>query len=314
MIPLYVQILMALVLDFLVGDPRWLPHPVKGIGRLALSLENPLRRRFPLRTAGVLAVLLTTTISVSSVWLCCQLMMAIHPLLGDLVSIIFLTTCFAMQDLRQHALAVYNALCAGDLTQARTKVAMLVGRDTKNLDAAEIARATVESVAENTVDGVTAPLLFAFIGGAPGAILYKAINTLDSTYGYKNEQYLQFGWFAARLDDLANFLPARISALLVPPVTWVTRQDYAQAWRIFVRDRHNHPSPNGGQIEAAFAGALGVQLGGEICYGGKAAFRPYLGDPLEEMVPDKINMALRLMVATSLCVVAAGVLLQLITI
>lgn len=317
MIPLFAQILLALCLDFLVGDPRWLPHPVKAIGRLALGLEDPLRRRFPPRTAGMMAVLLVVTISTGSVWLCCQMAAALHPLGGDLVSILLLTTCFAMQDLRRHALAVYHALIAGnqsgDLSQARSKVAMLVGRDTAALDAAGITRATIESVAENTVDGVTAPLLFALIGGAPGAILYKAINTLDSTYGYKNERYLQFGWAAARLDDLANFVPARISALLVPLAAWLTGQDAPQAWQIFLRDRHHHPSPNGGQIEAAFAGALRIQLGGEISYGGEATFRPYLGDPQEEIHPDKIRSTLNLMTATSLCVVTIGVLLQLLT-
>ncbi|MDA3902269.1 MAG: adenosylcobinamide-phosphate synthase CbiB [Desulfuromusa sp.] len=313
MIPLTVQILLALLLDFVFGDPRWLPHPVKGVGRLALLLEAPLRRLFPPRTAGIIAVLLVVTISTGSVWLGCRLATALHPLCGDLASILFLTTCFAMQDLRQHALAVHKALIAGDLSQARRKLAMLVGRDTESLDEKEITRATVESVAENTVDGVTAPLFFAFIAGAPGAILYKAINTLDSTYGYKNERYLQFGWAAARLDDLANFIPARISALLVPLAAWLTGQDGSQAWRIFIRDRHNHPSPNGGQIEAAFAGALRIQLGGKISYGGKASFRPYLGDPQERMNSDTIKTALRLMVVTSLCIVAVGVLLKLIT-
>ena len=313
MIPVSIQILLALLLDFLIGDPRWLPHPVRGIGGLALWIENPLRRLFPLHTAGVLAVLLIITISTGFTWLCCQLATALHPLCGDLVSILFFTTCFAMQDLRQHALAVYNALIDGNLPQARRKVAMLVGRDTEALDEAEIARATVESVAENTVDGITAPLLFAFIAGAPGAILYKAINTLDSTYGYKNERYLQFGWAAARLDDLANFLPARISALLVPLAAWLTGEDGPQAWHIFIRDRHKHPSPNGGQIEAAFAGALRVQLGGKISYGGKVSFRPYLGDPQEVMKSNTIKTTLCLMVVTSLCVVAGGVLLQLIT-
>ncbi len=313
MIPLTAQILLALFLDFLLGDPRWLPHPVKGIGKLAAFIEDPLRHMLPLRIAGIIAVLLVVTISTGLAWLCCQIGTAIHPLFGDLVSILFLTTCFAMQDLRQHALAVYHALAQDDLPQAQHKVAMLVGRDTENLEEAEIARATVESVAENTVDGVTAPLLFALIAGAPGAILYKAINTLDSTWGYKNIHYLQFGWAAARLDDLANFLPARITALLVPLAARLTGQDGRQAWRIFRRDRHIHPSPNGGQIEAAFAGALRIQLGGKISYGGKMSFRPCLGDPLEKIIPEKIKTALHLMVVTSLCVLASGVLLRLIT-
>ena len=311
MIPLSAQILLALFLDYLLGDPRWFPHPVKGIGWLAISIEDPLRHLFPPRTAGIIAMLLVVTISSSVAWLCCHLASALHPLCGDLVSILILTTCFAMQDLRQHALAVYHSLVAGDLVQARNKVALLVGRDTENLDKEEVARATVESVAENTVDGVTAPLFFAFIAGAPGAILYKAINTLDSTWGYKNERYLQFGWAAARLDDLANFLPARISALLVPLAAWITGQEGNQAWRIFRRDRHNHPSPNGGQIEAAFAGALRIQLGGKISYGGKMSSRPCMGNPVEQIISEKIKQALRLMVTTSLCVVVGGILLTL---
>ncbi|MEA3361898.1 MAG: adenosylcobinamide-phosphate synthase CbiB, partial [Thermodesulfobacteriota bacterium] len=307
-------ILLALFLDFLIGDPRWLPHPVKGIARLALWLEDLLRQRFSLRIAGIIALLLVVTISTGLAWLCCYLATVIHPLFGDLVSILFLTTCFAMQDLRQHALTVYRALSVKDLPQAQHKVAMLVGRDTENLDEAEIARATIESVAENTVDGVTAPLLFALIAGAPGAILYKTINTLDSTWGYKNERYLQFGWAAARLDDLANFLPARISALLVPLAAKLTGQNSGQSWRIFRRDRRNHPSPNGGQIESAFAGALAIQLGGKISYGGKMSFRPCLGNPVEKLIPKKIKAALRLMVAVSLCVGTGGILLRLITI
>ena len=308
MIPLSAQILLALFLDFLLGDPRWFPHPVKGIGRLALFIEDPLRCMFSPRTAGVLAVLLVVTTSTGLVWLCCRLATAIHPLCGALVSILLLYTCFAMQDLRQHALAVYRALAAGDLAQARSKVALLVGRDTENLDAEEITRATLESVAENTVDGVTAPLFFAFIAGAPGAILYKAINTLDSTWGYKNERYLQFGWAAARLDDLANFLPARISALLVPPAARLTGQNAGQAWRIFQRDRHNHPSPNSGQIEAAMAGALNVQLGGENRYAGELSIRPCMGDAAEILQAEHIKKVLRLMVVTSLCVVVIGVM------
>lgn len=309
MIPLTVQILLALLLDFLIGDPRCFPHPVRGIGRLALLVEKPLRQLSSPRIAGVFAVLLVVLTSTGLVWFCCRLATAIHPLCGDLVSILFLTTCFAMQDLRQHALAVYRPLATGDLSLARKKVALLVGRDTENLKEEAVARATIESVAENTVDGVTAPLLFAFIAGAPGAIFYKAINTLDSIWGYKNERYLHFGWAAAKLDDLANFLPARISALLVPLTTFLLGQNGAQAWRIFWRDRHNHPSPNGGQIEAAFAGALRIQLGGKISYSGKKSIRPCLGDPLEKIIPEKIKAALRLMVVTSLCVVAGAALL-----
>jgi len=310
LISLPIQILLALLLDFLFGDPRWLPHPVKGIGWLAMTIEEPLRKRFSPRRAGIIAVVLVVLIGTIVAWFAVVLATAIHPLAGDLVAIVILFTCFAMEDLRRHALAVYHPLLAGNLSLARERIAMLVGRDTADLDEAEIARATVESVAENTVDGVTAPLLFAFIAGAPGAIFYKAVNTLDSTYGYKNNRYLQFGWAAARFDDLINFVPARISALLVPLAAWLTGLNRWQAWRIFLRDRHNHPSPNGGQTEAAFAGALGIQLGGVNYYGGEQSNRPLMGDDGELLKAIHIKQAISLMVVTSLLVVVAFVVLS----
>ncbi len=301
MIPLSVQIILALCLDRLLGDPRWLPHPVGAIGKLALAIETPLRNRFFDRRAGIIAVVIVVGCSTVLAWFLCKLAAVIHPLCGDLVAIAFMTTGFAMQSLKQHALAVHTPLVTDDLPQAREQVAMLVGRDTDNLCETAIARATIESVAENTVDGITAPLLFAGLGGAPGIIFYKAINTLDSTFGYKNERYLQFGWAAAKLDDLANFIPARLTALLVPIAAWLCGQNHKQAWQMFRRDRHNHPSPNGGQIEAAFAGALNIQLGGEISYGGQPGSRPLMGDPNEPITAAKIVDTIRLMVATSLC-------------
>ena len=310
MISLPIQILLALLLDFLFGDPRWFPHPVKGIGWLAMTIDEPLRSRFSPRSAGIIAVVLVVLISTISAWLAVVLATAIHPFAGDLVAIVILFTCFAMEDLRRHALAVYYPLLAGNLSLARERIAMLVGRDTADLDETEIARATVESVAENTVDGVTAPLLFAFIAGAPGAIFYKAVNTLDSTYGYKNDRYLQFGWAAARFDDLINFIPARITALLVPLAAWMMGLNRRQAWQIFLRDRHNHPSPNGGQTEAAFAGALGVQLGGVNYYGGEQSNRPLMGDDGELLKAVHIKQAISLMVVTSLLVVVAFVVLS----
>ncbi|MCK5825909.1 MAG: cobalamin biosynthesis protein CobD [Desulfuromusa sp.] len=305
MISLSTQVLLALLLDFLIGDPRWFPHPVKGIGWLAMIIEEPLRLQFSPRNAGIIAVTLVVLISTLVAWFAVAVAALIHPLAGDLVTIFILFTCFAMEDLRHHARAVYYPLMAGDLSLSRERVAMLVGRDTADLDEAQIARATVESVAENSVDGVTAPLLFAFIAGAPGAIFYKAVNTLDSTYGYKNDRYLQFGWAAARFDDLINFFPARITAMLVPLAAWLARLNGQQAWQIFLRDRHNHPSPNGGQTEAAFAGALGVQLGGVNYYGGKLSNRPLLGDDEQLLKADHIKQAICLMVVTSLIIVVS---------
>ncbi len=310
MIPLSLQIILALLLDLLLGDPRWLPHPVCALGWLAQRLEELLRSRLPLRQAGIAAVVLVVVASVVCVLAVQTVASRINPLLGDLVSIALLYSCFAMQSLRQHALAVFRPLQRGDLVEARQKVSWLVGRDTDQLDEAEVTRAAVESVAENTVDGVTAPLIFALIAGVPGAFFYKAVNTLDSNFGYKNERYLEFGWAAARFDDLVNFIPARISALLVVPAALLCHLDWRGSWRIFRRDRHNHPSPNGGQIEAAMAGALGIRLGGENSYFGKKSFRPYMGDGTNPLNGTHIQLTIRLMVMTTLLVAVCGLVIR----
>ena len=296
MIPLYQHILLALLLDLLLGDPRWLPHPVQGIGWLAQRSEAPLRRLVPnLKLAGIVAVVWVVGSTVTVGFGLLKMAAVIHPLAGDIVAILLLYTCLATRSLHDHAIAVYRPLMAGDLAAARQRVGWLVGRDTELLDEGEVTRAAVESVAENTVDGCTAPLLFACLAGPLGALAYKAISTLDSTFGYKNERYLQFGWGSARLDDLANLLPARLTALLVAPAALLLRLHPGNAWRIFRRDRHNHPSPNGGQIEAAVAGTLGVRLGGVNSYFGQPSTRPFMGDPLQLLQAGHILQAVRLM-------------------
>ena len=294
------QILAAFGVDLLLGDPRWLPHPVKFIGKFALALEAPLRRSIPnARAAGVLAVLavLATTglaafcLVAGASWL--------HSVVGDVVSILLLYTCFAGRDLARHSGHVYQALAANDLAEARRRVAMLVGRDTAQLDEPEIVRGAVESVAENMVDGVTAPLLFAVIGGPVGAMVYKAVNTLDSTFGYKNERYLQFGWASARLDDIVNYIPARLTAPLVAFTAALLELRAVGAWRAFRRDGRKHPSPNSGLTEAAVAGALGVQLGGVNYSFGERSERPRMGDPVQPLQRLHISQANRLMLFTS---------------
>ena len=299
------QVLAAFGIDLVLGDPRWLPHPVKFIGRFAAAIETPLRRAIPnARMAGVLAVLAVLTVAGGAAFLAIAAAGWLHPALADAVSIALLYTCFAGRDLARHSSRVYQALAGDDLPEARRRVAMLVGRDTESLDEPEIVRATVESVAENMVDGVTAPLLFAVIGGPLGAILYKAVNTLDSTFGYKNERYLQFGWASARLDDAVNFIPARITAPLTAFAAALLGLRPAGAWRIFRRDGRNHPSPNSGLTEAAVAGALGVQLGGVNSYFGVASTRPHMGDPLCPLARVHILQTNRLMLLTSLLALA----------
>jgi len=295
-IPFYLQLLLAILLDLLLGDPRWLPHPVQGIGWFAQRLETPLRRLIAnQKLAGVVTVLLVVGSTTAIGFGLLKLASSMHPLAGDLVSILLLYTCFATRSLHDHALKVYRSLVAGDLVTARKRVGWLVGRDTDQLDESEITRAAVESVAENTVDGCTAPLLFACLGGPLGALAYKSISTLDSTFGYKNERYLQFGWASARLDDLANLLPARLTAFLIMPAALLLDLDAGNAWRIFHRDRHNHPSPNGGQIEAAVAGALRVRLGGINRYFGQPNVRPFMGEPLQPLTAEHVLQAVRLM-------------------
>jgi adenosylcobinamide-phosphate synthase len=296
MIPFPIQILLAILLDLMLGDPRWLPHPVQGIGWLAQRSEAPLRRLIANpKLAGIIAVLLVVGSAVLVGFGLLKTAALLHPLAEDAVAILLLYTCLATRSLHDHALAVYRPLQAGDLAEARQRVGWLVGRDTDELDEGEITRAAVESVAENTVDGCTAPLLFACLAGPLGALAYKSISTLDSTFGYKNERYLQFGWASARLDDLANLLPARLTALLVVPAALLLRLDAGTAWRIFKRDRHNHPSPNGGQIEAVVAGALEVRLGGVNSYFGQPSSRPFMGDPLQPLTGRHILQAVQLM-------------------
>ena len=238
----------------------------------------------------------------------------LHPVAADVVSVALLYTCFAGRDLARHSARVYQALAGNDLPEARRRVAMLVGRDTGHLDEPEVVRGTVESVAENMVDGVTAPIFFAMLGGPVGALLYKAVNTLDSTFGYKNERYLQFGWASARLDDVVNWLPARLTAPLVAFTAALLGLRPVGAWRIFRRDGRKHPSPNSGLTEAAVAGTLGVQLGGLNYYFGEPSERPRMGDAIHALQRAHILEVNRLMLLTSAMVllILAGIRLAII--
>ncbi len=295
------QIAAALLLDFLLGDPRWLPHPVRLIGRFAAWLETPFRRMF--RHAGAAGIAAALTVLSATGILTCLVMRgaaSIHPLLGDIVSILILYTCFAARDLVGHALSVHAALKRGRIEEARQKVSYIVGRDTDKLDGTAVIRATVESVAESTVDGVTAPLFYALLGGPLAAILYKAVSTLDSTFGYKNERYRDFGRASARLDDLVNYLPARLTAVIIPTAALILGQRPIQAVRIALRDGRRHASPNSGWSEAAFAGALGIQLGGPVTRAGKPSIMPLMGDPVRPLVNSDIIRASFLMLATCL--------------
>jgi len=211
-----------------------------------------------------------------------------------------------------HSRSVWRVLTAGDLNQAKTKVGMICGRDTDSLDSDGVVRAAVESVSENMVDGVTAPLFFAVIGGPIGIMAYKAISTLDSIFGYKNEKYAEFGWASAKLDDIAAFVPSRLTAILVPLAALILRRRAWNSLKVFLRDRNKHPSPNAGQSEAAMAGALGLRLGGISYYDGKPSNKPELGDPLVDPDPHHIPAANRMMIVTSCIALLAFLALRLI--
>ena len=297
---LELQIMLALILDSLLGDPRRLPHPVKLIGRLAVRCESVCRsviRRE--RAAGITAVLSVLGVTGLTAWALLRLFYALHPWAGEALSVLILYFCFAARDLIDHSTGVHAALHHDDLPAAREMVAMIVGRDTAELDRSGVVRACVESVAENTVDGVTAPLFWAIIGGPVAAIVYKAVNTLDSTFGYTNERYVRFGWAAARLDDAVNFLPARMTGLITVLAAVILRLRWAEAWRIFRRDRLRHASPNSGHVEAAVAGALGIRLGGDSRYFGKVVKKPCIGDPVVKAEAGHILQANRIMVAVT---------------
>ena len=312
---LELQILVAVALDWALGDPQWLPHPVRGIGRLALGMEGLSRRVLgPTRLAGLCASLVTYGVAGAAAWGVIRLAALVHPLVADLASIAVIYTTIAARDLVWHSMAVFRPLAAGDLVEARRRVGAMVGRDTDRLDEAGILRAAVESVAESTVDGVTAPLFFAAVAGPVGAMVYRAVNTLDSMFGHQNDRYRQFGWAAARIDDLANYIPARLTAALACLAALLLRLRAGQALRILFRDGRKHASPNSGLSEAAMAGALGVQLGGVSYYDGQPLERPAIGDAIEPLSLRHIRSANALMLSAAGLVLAICLSLRVVAI
>ena len=289
-------ILGAVALDLMLGDPRRLPHPVLGIGRFITWAEKVLRRAVPdERVGGIILLVATVGVTTVSAWLVLRCAYLLHPLAGYIITLLLSWTCLAARSLHDESRLVADALATGDLTGARQFLSRIVGRDTDQLNEPEIWRALVETVAENTSDGVIAPLLCLMIGGPLLGLAYKAVNTLDSMVGYKNEKYQRFGWASARFDDLANWLPARITGLLMALVAPLFGLSLPNAWRIMSRDGRNHASPNSGIPEAAAAGALGVRLGGTNLYFGKPVIKPTIGDPLRTLTRDSWRGTVRLM-------------------
>jgi len=303
-------LLAAFVLDLLIADPRGWPHPVVWIGRLISVGETPLREQIKDEYwGGLLLVLLVVGATGLSALLALTLAGAVAGWLQLLLSLWLAASCLALRGLHRESQPVIEALQRGELDAARQALAMIVGRDTAQLDAAGILRATVETLAENAADGVIAPLFYLCLGGPVAGLLYKAVNTLDSMIGYKNQRYLHFGRVAARLDDLLNWFPARLTGLLLVAAAWLNGMDGPGAWCMMRRDAKQHLSPNAGWPEAAAAGALGLQLGGDAFYGGDYVEKATFGEPLRPIVIADYGRMLRLLYTTALLGLLPGLLL-----
>ncbi len=291
-------------LDLLLGDPQGWPHPVAAIGRLIAALERGLRRIFPAtpggeRAAGgvlwLLTVLTAAGVPALALWLCHR----VSPWLRLAAESAMCWQILAVKSLRVESMKVHDALAAEDVEGARRAVSMIVGRDTRRLDRAGICQAAVETVAENTSDGVVAPLVFLALGGAPLGFFYKAVNTMDSMLGYIEPPYRDLGYIPAKADDAANYLPARLSALLMLAAGGLLGMDAGRGWRIFRRDRYRHASPNSAQTESVCAGLLGLELAGDAWYHGVLHRKPAIGDPVRAVERADIPRACRLLYVTA---------------
>ena len=303
------------ILDGIFGDPAWLVHPVVIMGKAITALEKFLRKRLPNTPEGerlggrILAMTLPVgTLLITGV--VCWPFYRISPILGFAIELLWCAQALAAKGLAQESTNVYRELVKGDLPASRRAVSRIVGRDTAELTSEGVTKAAVETVAENASDGVIAPLFYMMLGGAPLALVYKAINTMDSMVGYKNEKYLNFGRAAAKLDDAANYLPSRIAALLWIASAALTGNDAKSAWRIWRRDRRKHASPNSAQTESACAGALNVQLAGPATYFGKYYDKPTIGDAVRAIEPKDILRANTMMYVASVLGLAAAVLVR----
>ncbi len=301
------------MLDLILGDPRWLPHPVVLMGRLITRLERFSRRVVStpngMRLAGFLITLVLVLLSYGLTLLLIRSAGGIHAALGWAVSAFLIYTTLAARSLHGEASKVKINLQEGDIDAARQSLAGIVGRETQNLSDREVIRAAVETVSENTSDGVIAPLFYLIIGGPPAAMAYKAVNTLDSMLGYKNERLRDIGWFPARLDDLANFIPARITGFLMVTASLFLNLSARDAFRIMRRDGAKHTSPNAGIPEAAAAGALGVQLGGMNFYMGSPSEKPLIGEPKRTLTIKSIENAVTLMYAVFFLMVIVSIVI-----
>ena len=308
------QIAIAFVLDVLIGDPRWLPHPIRMIGKCIEYLEKVLRSIFVSeRMAGIF---LTGIIVIGSYLITFKIISFFYgfgTVWGIAASIVIIFYSLSIRDLLNETRGVLKALKSGNLPKARSNLSRIVGRDTHNLSEQQVATGCIETSAESSVDGIIAPLFYAFIGGPALAMAYKSINTLDSMVGYKNEKYNNFGWASAKLDDVANFIPARIAAIILPISSFICGADFSNSIRIVKRDGQKHPSPNSGIPEAAIAGALKIRLGGPSVYNGIPSNKPFIGDPINIIDFDDISSTTRIVMVSAIILVVSGITFMLIS-
>ncbi len=297
------SIYIGYIIDLIIGDPYSFPHPVIYIGKLIKVVENNIRKIFKDEKYLKLAGFILWFITVGLTYLITYLVIRISEfsmITFLIVNSFIIYTTLATKCLKDEAVKIYNILKSGDIKESRKQLSYIVGRDTSNLNEAEIIRATVETVAENTVDGIISPMFYAFIGGAPLAMAYKAVNTLDSMVGYKNDKYINLGFASAKIDDIANYIPARICVIFMTLASFVLRFDYKRCFKIAIRDRKNHKSPNCAYSEGAVAGALGIQLGGTNIYFGKAVYKPTIGDKDREIEIEDIKKTNKIMYISSI--------------
>ena len=293
----FIKIWIAYVLDLIFGDPQNVVHPVQVIGKIISAGEKVLLRKKYKFLAGAVLNIFTVSITYTSMYLISKSVKI--SVFFMIIEIYLMYTIFSINSLAREGNRVYRILKEGDIEKARKDLSYLVSRDTEMMDEKMIIRSTMETISENTVDGIVAPMFYMFLGGMPLAMAYKAINTLDSMVGYKNEKYMEFGKFSAKVDDVANFIPARITGILIVLASMILGYDYKNSLKIFIRDRKNHSSPNSAHSEASVAGALGVQFGGKVSYFGKETDKPTIGDKTKEFELKDIRKNIRIMYVTS---------------
>ena len=293
----FIKIWIAYVLDLIFGDPQNVVHPVQVIGKTISAGEKVLLRKKYKFLAGAVLNIFTVSITYTSMYLISKSVKI--SVFFMIIEIYLMYTIFSINSLAREGNRVYRILKEGDIEKARKDLSYLVSRDTEMMDEKMIIRSTMETISENTVDGIVAPMFYMFLGGMPLAMAYKAINTLDSMVGYKNEKYMDFGKFSAKVDDAANFIPARITGILIVFASMILGYDYKNSLKIFIRDRKNHSSPNSAHSEASVAGALGVRFGGKVSYFGKEIDKPTIGDKTKEFELEDIRKNIRIMYVTS---------------